>query len=569
MAARYAWYGRVSTEDEQDPTLSFPRQLNNSERQVAESGGLIVAHFYDVESGTCRYDARGSGGLSGFNILILRDGGLHDLLQTAKRRPLAFDRVIVESISRLSRNSSVAFRIEEELSACGVRLCAADEPLEESFGTIVLRHVNIGIARGYHHELMIKSRQGSETSIKQGWHTGGIAPYGYRFLTHPHPNPHKAKRGDLKRTLELDPVRASVVRRIFDLYLSGTAGVKQLQDVLNADLDNCPSPRKPDPTQSNGSWSRSSIWEILRNPKYTGYQVWNRRARKKGGRPNDPSAWVWSDEPSHPAIISRAEFEAVGSRARTNHRSYREPGTPPKTAYLYRSILRCGACGNRMWGKTRPSGIYYQCQVTHQRSANMPPGHPATVHLSEAKLNPAVLDFLATAVFGPEREAYWRYCLETAFQPEAASPNDERVQKIETEISDLETRLERQILSLEAEDADPAFRRRIAQRIGELDQALVEKRRLRDQLAAQAPAPAPRFADVAGLLAKLPLIAEKLHELPTAELRRLFEALQLTVTYHHARKEADIEITLHNGGLDGAQVCTVPPVRFELTLWGF
>lgn len=85
MAARYAWYGRVSTEDEQDPTLSFPRQLNNSERQVAESGGLIVAHFYDVESGTCRYDARGSGGLSGFNILILRDGGLHDLLQTAKR----------------------------------------------------------------------------------------------------------------------------------------------------------------------------------------------------------------------------------------------------------------------------------------------------------------------------------------------------------------------------------------------------------------------------------------------------------------------------------------------------
>jgi hypothetical protein len=24
--ARYAWYGRVSTEDEQDPTLSFPRR---------------------------------------------------------------------------------------------------------------------------------------------------------------------------------------------------------------------------------------------------------------------------------------------------------------------------------------------------------------------------------------------------------------------------------------------------------------------------------------------------------------------------------------------------------------
>ena len=32
-AVRYAWYGRVSTEDEQDPTLSFPRQLANAERR--------------------------------------------------------------------------------------------------------------------------------------------------------------------------------------------------------------------------------------------------------------------------------------------------------------------------------------------------------------------------------------------------------------------------------------------------------------------------------------------------------------------------------------------------------
>ncbi len=116
--------------------------------------------------------------------------------------------MIVESISRLSRNSSVAFRVEDELRAAGVRLCCADEPLEESFGTIVLRHVNIGIARGYHHELMVKSRQGLETSTRQGWHTGGIAAYGYRFVEHDHPNPHKAARGQRKRTLEPDPVRA-------------------------------------------------------------------------------------------------------------------------------------------------------------------------------------------------------------------------------------------------------------------------------------------------------------------------------------------------------------------------
>ena len=102
---RYAWYGRVSTEDEQDPTLSFPRQLANAERQVDEAGGRIVGHYFDIESGTRAYSARGSGGLSGFDIPIPRDGGLQDLLVDAARRPARFDRVIVESISRLSRNS--------------------------------------------------------------------------------------------------------------------------------------------------------------------------------------------------------------------------------------------------------------------------------------------------------------------------------------------------------------------------------------------------------------------------------------------------------------------------------
>jgi hypothetical protein len=36
------------------------------------------------------------------------------------------------------------FSESEEPIEEGVRLCCADEPLEESFGTIVLRHVNIG-----------------------------------------------------------------------------------------------------------------------------------------------------------------------------------------------------------------------------------------------------------------------------------------------------------------------------------------------------------------------------------------------------------------------------------------
>jgi hypothetical protein len=165
---------------------------------------------------------------------------------------------------------AVAFRVEDELRSVGARLCAADEPLEESFGTIVLRHVNIGIARGYHHELMVKSRQGQETSTRQGWHTGGVALYGYRFVTHDHPNPHKASRGINKRTLELDPVRAPVVRTIYDWYLGGGMGLFQIRDRPIADPDRYPPPVPVDPATARGARSRSSVWEVLRNPKYTG-----------------------------------------------------------------------------------------------------------------------------------------------------------------------------------------------------------------------------------------------------------------------------------------------------------
>ena len=45
-----AWLGRTSTEDAQDPTISLPRQLRNS-RDALPAGLVIVAHFYDVESG--------------------------------------------------------------------------------------------------------------------------------------------------------------------------------------------------------------------------------------------------------------------------------------------------------------------------------------------------------------------------------------------------------------------------------------------------------------------------------------------------------------------------------------
>ena len=55
---RFAWYGRLSTKDKQDPTLSFPSQREACERKAAELAGRIACDFTDQESG--RRDDRAS-----------------------------------------------------------------------------------------------------------------------------------------------------------------------------------------------------------------------------------------------------------------------------------------------------------------------------------------------------------------------------------------------------------------------------------------------------------------------------------------------------------------------------
>lgn len=44
---RFAWYGRLSTKDKQDPTISFPSQRNECAEKAEELGGRIVCDFTD------------------------------------------------------------------------------------------------------------------------------------------------------------------------------------------------------------------------------------------------------------------------------------------------------------------------------------------------------------------------------------------------------------------------------------------------------------------------------------------------------------------------------------------
>jgi hypothetical protein len=83
-------------------------------------------------------------------------------------------------------------------------------------------------------------------------------------------------------------------------------GYRSIADALNTDPVAHPPPMPPDPRRALGRWAGSSVREILNNPKYTGYMVWNRKATSsRKGKVNPRHQWVWSPRPTHEPLVKR------------------------------------------------------------------------------------------------------------------------------------------------------------------------------------------------------------------------------------------------------------------------
>ncbi|MBB4661776.1 recombinase family protein [Conexibacter arvalis] len=414
---RYAFYGRVSTEDQQDPSLSIPRQLAACERVVREVGGTIVAFYWDIESGRKELLTRGRGANSTpFGVPVRRDGGIADLRADASKGR-SFDAVIVESIDRLSRMTADATGIERELEHLDIGLFASDEPMVANATAILTRRVKQGVAEWYVCDLMEKSRRGMEKSVKQGWHTGGPVPYGYTLEPHRHPNPHKAREGKKKHRLVPDPERAPIVLMIFSWYVVRKLGIGEICDRLNRDLDRYPPPQRnrKDDNDLPQTWSKAQIQSMLRNPKYTGFNVWNRHDKRRGRpliRPKEQ--WAWSAEPAHEPIVPRELFDEVDGRARRNTI---QPGRraqveyPQRTGrragrlYPLRGRVRCARCGRRMEGSHQRHANWYRCRFVWTRGgiAADRAGHPRALGIRESDILDHLIDFMGRQLFGPER----------------------------------------------------------------------------------------------------------------------------------------------------------------------
>src|SRR6266542_2143737 len=532
---RVAFLGRTSTEDQQDPTISIPRQLRACQAALP-STAVIVVRFYDVESGRKDLHARGQGrGHERFDIPVRRDGGIQDLLDRVDHADRGFDAVICESVDRIARRTYYGVLIEHLLERAGVALMAADEPasikLEQASRAtgILTRRIKQGVAEWYVLDMLAKSWAGFEEHTEQGYNVG-IPPYGYLADRIPHPVPARRAEGKTKTRLCPDPQRAPVVAQIFGWRIGERLSYATIAARLNTDPGRYPPAVPTDPRRAVGHWTSSMVRTILANPKYTGYMVWNRRATKRGGKTNPVDEWVCSSAPTHPPIVTVEMFQHAAT-VRQWRRGSRDAAGPnsqhPNSvgrSYLLRGHVFCAICGRRMFGKTRNRYTYFACEARRDPG---PEDHRFSICVQQDALLDGLRQFLATHLFGHQRSALLTEAVERA-AADARRSREQASAQLCDQIADLAARQRRLILSLETVGhPQQDFLDSIQLRLAELRTEQHHAEQAQQQLTRDA-----RHDTNPALLDQLP-IGDIVLSHPEHILRRLYELSRLEIHYDH------------------------------------
>jgi DNA invertase Pin-like site-specific DNA recombinase len=300
MENKYFLYVRKSTDD-------LSRQVRSIDDQIAELTDLARREQFQV-----------------VEILTER--------QTAKRpgRPVfnaMLDRIEQEEASgilawhpdRLSRNSLDSGRIIYMVDT-GVlndlRFCT------QTFEPTAQGKFNLGImfnqSKYYVDNLSENIRRGQRQKLRSGiWPM--VAPVGYL-------------NDRATRTIYLDPQRAPLVRKAFELYATGDCTIDQVTDAMDRlGLIN----RHGDPL------SRAQVHRLLRNPIYMGVIEY------KGER------FPGKHEPIVTPALFQAVQEVIGRKSK--------PKSGKLKPYLYRGMIRCGECGRLVTAETQKGHVYLRC----------------------------------------------------------------------------------------------------------------------------------------------------------------------------------------------------------------
>jgi site-specific DNA recombinase len=288
-------YARVSSKDQEKEGFSIPAQLKLLREYAVKNGIKILREFVDVE--TAKTTGRKQFG---------------EMVRFFQQHPECRV-VIVEKTDRIYRNFADCVTLED----LGVEIHLPKEGQvisKDSKSQAKLVHgIQLVIARNYIENLREEVKKGMREKAEQGIYPTR-APFGYR-------------NDKLHRTIEVDPERAPIVKRIFQLYASGNHSLSSLRKLIAL--------------ETGRMWPKSHLERTLKSLFYCGFFVWDGKTHKG----------------THSTLISSDLFEQVQSVFRGHNRSkYR------KHSFAFGGMLQC-AHDNCMVTAERKKNkyTYYRC----------------------------------------------------------------------------------------------------------------------------------------------------------------------------------------------------------------
>jgi len=278
--------------------------------------------------------------------------------------------LIVWDLSRCSRNpvdsGTLSWLLQKEL----LKAIVTPHRIYLSQDNVLLMNVEFGMANQYLRDLSKNVKRGLQTKLNNGWRPGKV-PEGYL-------NDMTEERG--KRTIIIDPVRFPLIRKVWDLLLTGNYTVPQILAIVNNDWQYKTSKHKK---LGGNSLSKSGLYRIFTNPFYYGeYDYGGMRYEGK-----------------HEKMITQEEYDKaqviLGKRGKPR----------PKTkAFAFTGMIRCAECGAMITAEDKINRYgsrytYYHCSKRLNKRCSQ-----KSIEVSALE---GQIDFLLSQIEIPESFKEW------------------------------------------------------------------------------------------------------------------------------------------------------------------
>lgn len=370
MTETVALYLRVSTSRQAEKDLSIPDQRRQTMEYCESKKWSVVKEF--VEPGASATDDRRP--------------EFQKMIDAACTPNPPFTIILVHSYSRFFRD---AFKLESyirRLAISGVRVVSLTQETGDDPMGIMLRSIFAIFDQYQSQENGKHTLRAMKENARQGFWNGSQPPLGYRVVD-------AEKRADrIKKRLEIDPGEATIVRQIFDLYLSGDGrtgplGVKGIVNHLN---------QTGQRQRKGGLFNVKVIHEALTRTAYVGKHYFN-QYDSKAKRPKPREEWI---EVAVPPILDPDIFENVQALLKSRN----PKNTAPRlvnSAVLLTKVAVCATCGAGMMLRTGKSGRYryYACAGCTRKGKVACKGRAISMPL----LDDLVMNQLCEVILAPDR----------------------------------------------------------------------------------------------------------------------------------------------------------------------